>query len=104
MTNTPIADSIRSEAALSSRPGQYERLMALAKFVDKMEGDVPFDYGGMYERANTRYQEVTDAVFQHLADGDVLGLLEFVGNVANGCDYVDDGMVELFDRAKERWS
>lgn len=32
-----IADAIRSEAAASSRPGQYERLMSLAKFVDKME-------------------------------------------------------------------
>lgn len=38
MSDTPIADAIRSEATGATRPGQYERLMSLAKFVDKMEG------------------------------------------------------------------
>ena len=59
---------------------------------------------GMYLRATRRYQDVTDAVFERLAAGDVLGLLEFVADVANGCDYVDDELIAVHGKAVERWT
>ena len=54
--------------------------------------------------AGDRYRALTDEVFERLADGDVLGLLEFAADMANGCDYVDDESIDTYDRAVERWS
>ena len=64
----------------------------------------PQMYRQMHEAARQRYWDVTDAVFEHLAEGDVLGLLEVVADIANGCDYVDDDSIALFNRAKQRWA
>ena len=58
----------------------------------------------MYLEAQKRYMAVTDAVFDRLANRDVLGLIEFVADVANGCDYVDDDSVAVRARAMEVWA
>jgi hypothetical protein len=56
-----------------------------------------------YLDALRRWQDLTDKVFELLADGDVRGLIVYAADVAGGCDYWDDDLDALYLNALERW-
>jgi hypothetical protein len=60
-------------------------------------------YFRMYLQVQRRYGKVTDAVFTHLAEGDILGLIDTVWSIADSCDYIDTELTELRQRAINRW-
>lgn len=57
----------------------------------------------MYLDAQKRYQELTGHVFRYLVNGDVHGLIDYTLHTAEGCDYVDDDLIELARKALDRW-
>lgn len=55
---------------------------------------------GVTELARERWWRLVDEVLDRAADGDIDRLLEFVGDQCNGCDYVDDELIDRWNAAK----